>query len=253
MGYVQIRPRAQRASSIINYFFFKLKYLGSIYYIKMPYKRKSSYRKKKKRSYRKRTPSRRIIRKDAFPTILRTKLRYNRNLYAVPSSTIKNQIFSLNFLFDPDITGGGQQPVYFDQLTAVYNRYRVRSCKYVITLSNFNTPVRYCVIATNNSTPVDIQAASANPYSKSGVINAMSNGGKSVKTITGYTSIKALLGEDLTDDRDQAVVTASPANVARLSILTESLDGSTNMSTWNCTVVLTYYCELFDRNPIDMS
>jgi hypothetical protein len=35
------------------------------------------------------------------------------------------QVFRVNGLYDPDQTGTGAQPVYFDQWMALYNRYRV--------------------------------------------------------------------------------------------------------------------------------
>lgn len=44
--------------------------------------------------------------------------------------------FRINSLFDPDFTGGGQQPTTFDQWMALYDRYRVLGCDVDCTVSD---------------------------------------------------------------------------------------------------------------------
>lgn len=58
--------------------------------------------------------------------------RLNASLRTVSEFTIAytggvsgTQIFSANGMYDPDITGTGSQPYYFDQLMAVYDHYTV--------------------------------------------------------------------------------------------------------------------------------
>jgi len=43
--------------------------------------------------------------------------------------------FSCNGMFDPNITGTGHQPMYFDQMSALYNHYTVIGSKLKITVS----------------------------------------------------------------------------------------------------------------------
>jgi len=45
--------------------------------------------------------------------------------------------FRLNSVYDPDVTGTGEQPYQYDQLTAIYTKYIVRSATVHIT---FNDP-----------------------------------------------------------------------------------------------------------------
>lgn len=62
-----------------------------------------------------------------FPTSLRTKLRYVENITLQSvSGTATSNSFRANSLHDPNETGVGHQPMYFDTLTAVYRRYVVR-------------------------------------------------------------------------------------------------------------------------------
>jgi len=68
-----------------------------------------------------------------FPLTMTKKLTYSAHLNLTQSvlTTPVNWFFRANSLYDPDFTGGGNQPRYFDQLcgadggNAIYNRYRV--------------------------------------------------------------------------------------------------------------------------------
>jgi hypothetical protein len=46
--------------------------------------------------------------------------------------------FGLNRLYDPDVTGTGLQPTGFDQLTALYNKFRVLRTSFRITFVNLS-------------------------------------------------------------------------------------------------------------------
>lgn len=62
----------------------------------------------------------------AFPLRLQNTLRYTDSVELTLNANGYGQyLFSCNGLYDPDITGVGHQPLYFDQLTALYNHYKV--------------------------------------------------------------------------------------------------------------------------------
>jgi len=46
---------------------------------------------------------------------------------------ITNYLFSTNGLYDPNITGTGHQPAYFDQMTPIYNNYTVIMSRIKVT------------------------------------------------------------------------------------------------------------------------
>lgn len=61
------------------------------------------------------------------------KLPYWDNIQIVTTpGTDRNAfyLFSLNSLFDPDITSGGHQPRGFDQYSVLYGKYQVHGCRY---------------------------------------------------------------------------------------------------------------------------
>jgi hypothetical protein len=48
--------------------------------------------------------------------------------------------FSLNNLYDPDVSGTGNQPFQYDQLTAIYTKYIATRAHVEITFSNPSSP-----------------------------------------------------------------------------------------------------------------
>jgi len=74
-----------------------------------------------------------------------TKLSYYQ-IISLPNTTITDSVFSLNCLYDPDISGGGHQPRGFDQWASFYSRYRVLSVEALVSGgpnqdSTYNMPV----------------------------------------------------------------------------------------------------------------
>lgn len=62
----------------------------------------------------------------AFPLRLQNTMRYTETVdITLNGSGTASYLFSCNGLYDPNITGTGHQPLYFDQLTALYNHYKV--------------------------------------------------------------------------------------------------------------------------------
>lgn len=102
-------------------------------YKKKTYKKgKKTYKKKAqvKRSGLRvmRNPGRSLI-ADRYQTKMVYSDAYNPSNVA---NTITWTQFRLGGLFDPDYLVGGHQPMGFDQLTMMYNRYIVTGCKVVI-------------------------------------------------------------------------------------------------------------------------
>lgn len=101
---------------------------------------RASVKKYAKRSFSKRVASRALKSKpfsinrglsfvngiSGFPDSLRTTLKYHQDIgISSASGAVAGNTFRANSLYDPDETGTGHQPMYFDQLAAVYGRYQV--------------------------------------------------------------------------------------------------------------------------------
>jgi hypothetical protein len=78
------------------------------------------------------------FRSETFPAKFRTSLVYQDCDFslspAIGNGYYDTHVFRGNSVYDPDYTGVGVQPYYFDNLAAIYNRYRVISSTIVVTL-----------------------------------------------------------------------------------------------------------------------
>lgn len=74
----------------------------------------------------------RVPRGMAFPMRLRNTMRYAETINIGVTTGYGKWTFSANGLYDPNISGVGHQPLYFDQLMAIYNHYNVVKSKITI-------------------------------------------------------------------------------------------------------------------------
>lgn len=80
----------------------------------------------------------------AFPPFLHNTLRYCGKTQVTLSVGTGNYKFRANSLYDPDFTSTGHQPLYFDQLSALYDHYivvRSRLKIYFASATNANLVV----------------------------------------------------------------------------------------------------------------
>jgi len=92
------------------------------------------------------TPPRVNIGNQAFPPQLFNTVRYVESV-PISCDTGGNGYynFSCNGLFDPNNTGTGHQPLYFDQLISIYDHYTVLSSTITIQPTTINVNVPFIV------------------------------------------------------------------------------------------------------------
>lgn len=66
-----------------------------------------------------------------FPRILKFKHKYAGG-YTISGSGTQGRRVRANNIYDPDAAIGGKQPLYFDQLSAIYNHFTVTESKIII-------------------------------------------------------------------------------------------------------------------------
>jgi hypothetical protein len=182
-------------------------------------------------------------------------MRYSQPYTQLLASTAATgrQEFSMNSLFDPDFTGTGAQPAYFDQLSLLYNRYRVYGSAIKVIEVPFNAGVQSNVPVTLVVVPSAISLASFSTYDAAGLPRSQTrvctgNMDSKNQTIIASHSISEILGvKDVEGaDRLQAQVTASPAEQCLWSIIARTVD-SVTAAYAVINVVITYDCEFYDR------
>ncbi len=88
-----------------------------------------------------------------FPRSMEVTLAYSDfQLYQVQMSTLPILwTFALNSIYDPDVTFTGHQPMYRDQLAAIYSKYIVKKAHVEINMipnGTTNAPIAGCVWAS---------------------------------------------------------------------------------------------------------
>lgn len=203
-----------------------------------------------------------------YPDKLVTKLRYVDNLsLSGAGSTVGSNVFRMNSCFDPDLSGVGHQPMYFDQLcgpvgTAPYSRYRVISSVMTVTY----TAGAVSVPGTTAFGPFLIGLAAQNAsglYGTSGAaLCEASNaqwtylgdkmGGNNIKKLkTTYVPSRDL-GMNDGDDTLGALYNANPTEV--FHAIPWKIDvGSTGGGGVYALIEIIYNVEFFDRNEVAQS
>lgn len=219
----------------------------------MPFKRKGF--KPKKRGMRKR-----------FMRKRRTTVNVNRALQPIPqrfivkmkyaedvqlSSTGLYQ-FNLNSVFDPNRTGTGHQPYGHDQLSALFNRYRVIACGWRISALSSSVPLQIGAVPANDPQVFTMmEQLKEQPRAK----YVCQNFGGSTNVLKGKIYMPSLVGRNkaqyMADDRFQAQVGNSPVEAAVLTCFAANPQGAPINATIN--VILEYTVEWFDQIPLGQS
>lgn len=154
-----------------------------------------------------------------FPESLTTLIRYN-DVYTIQSSSgsAGGQIMRMTSVFDPDFTGSGHQPLYFDQFTPVYDNYVVLGATLNAEFSPLSDDTE---ITTTGPYTVGLTGNNNTSYSGGSFVLAEQN--KSVTAVLGRdkgTSVvklkmnyspKSCLGVSPDDDTIQSAVSTNPS------------------------------------------
>ncbi len=165
------------------------------------------------------------------------------------------QTMNLNSLFDPDRSGSGHQPYGYDQISALYNRYRVLNTRYRVMFASVGSVYHAVVTCVNGllvssiSDQATFQTATETPHART---NIMSSQGKSwvvdkkimLNLLNGVTKT-----EYLADDRFEAAVGASPTEIMTLVIGTFNPTGSTVVPYYEVEM----YFQVDFHDPISLS
>lgn len=219
------------------------------------------YRSKKKarstskrmvgRAFTQMVPASRIV-----PDRLITTLHYHE-IVSMSDGAGGDQQWNLNSLFDPNRSGTGHQPLGFDQLATLYQRYRVLKAAWKVQTVPVFGPIIpiVAVVPTNNTTSLAtaIDTACELPYSQNklcGGIYTAAGTSPEPQSIRGSCSLDKIYGctaaELKGSDRYQALVSADPSETAILHCVFNEIAGGVDGAVTFC-VDIWYTVEMFDR------
>lgn len=135
-----------------------------------------------------------------FPKLLRMSHRYID--YAITSNTagtMANYLFRCNGMFDPNVSITGHQPMYYDNLTALYNHWFVFKSKLSLELLVDKDCNFVLYIDDDASTVSTITTAAEQPTAKSMVLSHLAT---TPKVVTMSWDAKSFFGGDVFDNVD---------------------------------------------------
>ena len=189
-----------------------------------------------------------------IPQRIRTRLIYSDAVRLTAAAGTQNYLFRLNSLFDPDLTGTGHQPQFFDQYATLYNNYRVWNCRWIINArsATTGTPVNIMVSPENGSTTWGADMfLGEHPQAQQRLLESANTG---VTFMSGSVSLPALNGvtaAEYKDDKYMAAVTTNPSDLNILHIHTYSpIDLAHEVDV---TIKLIYDVEFFDYKQVAQS
>jgi hypothetical protein len=172
-----------------------------------------------------------------FPRRLQTTLRYvDTNVVTTGAGVPGSYVFSCNGCFDPNITGTGHQPLYFDQLMLIYDHYTVVASRVehqVLTSLNANV-VLY--IDDDTSLAADGGHASEQPTGQSVLVSSLAT----VPTIFKRSwDAKSYFGGNIFDnDNLQGTSAANPVEQSYFVLMMQPLTAAA--ATVNFATIIEY-------------
>lgn len=165
---------------------------------------------------------------------------------SVGGASVLDQIYRANSLFDPDRTGVGHQPRGFDQLTPLYNRYRVDAIRWDVKFMPAVAGYNCCVIPVNGAQAytsiVDVGESSLlAPIKTQGA-------GATGITFSGRIPLYQLQGRSEvayhTDDTTAAIFSTNPVETIDFHVFVQNINVAALVV--NFVVTLTYESIFFD-------
>lgn len=177
-----------------------------------------------------------------FPQRLYIKQRYVENV-GVTSTTgsVAAYKWRANGMFDPNFTGTGHQPMYFDVCATVYNHFTV-----IKSYAKFSfVPLSATTVPTAISSCLDDDTSSpattaAMGESSKGTIKVATPAPTDpIITYCNFSAREAFGGDPLSNDNLQGTVSADPTEQMVFIAAVEGLNLSTQ--SWNIQAEITYY------------
>lgn len=165
--------------------------------------------------------------------------------------------FSLNNVYDPDVSGTGEQPLGFDQYSQFYGRYRVMGVRFVIEFVNTTTSAMNvgCFTATSSSLPSTTGSWFVQPLpATASRLLSVSGGGRDHTQVSGSPKIWDVLGvtqrEYITEMDFAATTGGGPARQAFIHLVANGLGG---IPTIRCTFRAWYDVEFSQAVALNLS
>jgi len=196
------------------------------------------------------------------PNHLDVRLRYigTRSINLV-ASLLDSSFWALNGLYDPDTSGVGGQPLYFDQYMAMYSTYVVTrvdvECRLAGTMSAASAfQPKFGIVPLAAGIPVSWPADFVTPMSRPGAKHTFVMANRTLPVLKHSYAIGSIFGVPtarlLCDVLYHGSASINPAAVASLNVLVQNNDAGTTF-TCSLEVGLTYHVRFYGPLNVNAS
>lgn len=213
--------------------------------------RKKPHRGKRNKAYRNKAVITHI-KGQGIPDMLSVKLSYVEHIPITTLGGLPYMLYNFrgNSLFDPNVTGTGHQPMYFDQYAALYNRYRVMgSAVKIDVINNSGVSALFYVCEPNTIQSTTTDLSTLYEQSRSGAPRFVPIAARIASRLKRYVSTRKVCGltkPQIYDDVYSAATIADPGNIWYWNFLFGSVDGTAAVDG-HFIIKITYYAQFYDR------
>lgn len=160
-----------------------------------------------------------------MPSIKPVKFSYTAT-WQITTGTLQNQLFSLNWLYDPMQSYSANQPWGFDELAAFYYKYVIRRASVKVFMINRTSAcVKVGMFANNVSSNVSTIEAAMNQNAYA-LLNKAGNE-HNTRLLKRNFNIRSFFGKTANDENFTALCGSDPAQMLYLHLVTAHEDGTT--------------------------
>ncbi len=221
----------------------------------MPYRKKSRKRRRKFRARRSRKKSSLGVLVNKTLSVLPDKylcrMKYSVMKQLQAGAAFAHQEFSFNGI--TDIEGGNEKPMGFNEVGALYDKYRVTASSITVRFANEATTALTLVMFPINTqqTFTTYGSASQQQYSKKRTVARLN--GAAAGVLKHYMTSTGLAGKKINQDPSfEAVILSQPVVEMFWILFWQSMDNLTNLNV-NYSLEIQYYVTWFDRVNLAVS
>lgn len=194
----------------------------------------------------------------AFPNRIGNMHRYVDRVQMTLTSGAGSFRFSANGLFDPNITGVGHQPMYFDQISALYNFYYVKRSNIKVSLfgphqESAAQPTLVISLVTDNSSSGNFDTEAERPSSSRILCTDLGTGQGMYPSIWNTFDAKKRYGSQVVNNPEYRGTSATNPNEQTYFNIQASDKALSGLTQLDLLVEINYYTEWNDRKLVSGS
>ena len=200
-----------------------------------------------------------------FPDKMKVRLRYSQIIRLNPTILADQHLFRCISVHDPDFTGTGHQPMYYDQWQAVYTKYTVMGAKCTmswlpgVSTNNNSTPGIWGIYTSTNTQGVDVFTDTTGILESNNSTNmricgnlntGLTNPSKQAKVVSKFSTRNFFGTRDPNDGNAYSAETNTNPNQEAYFCCYLADIGNNDPGVQSVYVEIDYIVEFRDRRPI---